>query len=352
MGEPFSVTGCTPADYADIADIQEGLLAGGRDGNLAYLKWKYGANPYLDDRYTVLARSGGAGGGDLIGMVGVFGSCWEAGGQRFVLPCLTDTIVAPEYRNSSAFHDMVDTVLELLRRDGVPWLLDFGDQGTIPSMLVRGWRMVGPWAQSALTRPEGFRPPAAWEEVPPSSGANSGVLLRATPGADLDAMVAVARGVPQDGRVRVVRDRAYFTWRAANPLARYYYLVAGGEEPQGYLVAHRSGVDTDEGPTPTTIVECEARTDEVFADLVLAAHERLPGRRVVMGTRDVCRAGLDVLTSLGADIVQPTGRFTRDRPLPNLIIRDTGTAGVLAELAGLLEPEVWDFRGVTGRGWR
>jgi GNAT superfamily N-acetyltransferase len=345
----FSITGCTPADHPEIAAIQEGLWAGGADGNQAYLEWKYHANPYLDDRYTVLARDDR---GRLVGMVGVFGSCWEAEGQRFVLPCVTDTIVAPEHRNRPVFHEMVDAVLDRLRRDGIPWLLDFGDQGTIPSMLIRGWRMVGPWSQSVLTRQGDVLDRLPWSRVPPTYGVRSGVPIRATLEPDVPAMVRVVRGLPADGRVRVARDAAHFTWRAANPLARYYYLLAGDREPEGYLVAHRSGVDTDDGRTPTTIVECEAGSDDVYADLVLAAHQLLPGRRLIMWTRDMSDAGRAVLAGLGTEVVQPTGRFTRDRPLPNLLVRDTGVDQVPAPLADLVKPDVWDFRGVSGRGWR
>ncbi|MFI5821296.1 hypothetical protein ACIA8I_19660 [Streptomyces rishiriensis] len=354
MPAEFTLTGFTSDDHAEICALQEGLWAGGPEGNQAYLAWKYRANPYLDGRYTVIARSPAADGAELIGMVGAFGSCWERDGRRFTLPCLTDTIVAAEYRNSSLFHAMVDEVLSRLRRDRVPWLLDFGDQGTVPAMLVRGWRQVGVWGQSVLTRAPGAGHRGPWDELPVTRGPRSGLPVTATRAPDLDAMTEVVRAVPADGRVRVARDSAYFGWRASNPLAKYYYLVArsGDGGAEGYLVAHRSGTDDDGGPTPTTVVECEARTFEVYADLVEIAHEFLPGTRVLMWTRDLAEAGAKVLAGLGAEFVEPTGRPTRDRPLPGLLLRATGSDHVPAELADVHRLDVWDFRGVSGRGWR
>ncbi|GGU75164.1 hypothetical protein GCM10010211_46450 [Streptomyces albospinus] len=354
MGSELTITGCTPADYAEICTLQEGLWAGGPDGNHAYLEWKYHANPYLDERYTVIARSPSTERAELLGMVGVFGSCWERDGRRITLPCLTDTIIAGEYRNSPLFHEMVDEVLFRLRRDGVPWLLDFGDQGTVPAMLIRGWRQVGVWGQSVVTRAADAGHHGPWDELPVTRGVRSGSLISPTCTPDLDAMAEVVRDVPTDGRIRVARDSAYFDWRASNPLAKYYYLVARSEagSAEGYLVAHRSGVDTDQGPTPTTVVECEARSAEACADLIQIAHESLPGTRVLMWTRDLADAGVGVLADMGAEFIEPTGRPTQDRPLPSLLIRETGAFPLAAELPDVSRLDAWDFRGVSGRGWR
>ncbi|MET9498116.1 hypothetical protein [Streptomyces sp. NPDC006552] len=350
----ITLSSCTPADHAEVCALQEGLWAGGPASNQAYLEWKYHANPFLDDRYTVLARTGPADGSALVGVVGVFGSPWEYRGRRLTLPCLTDTILADSHRNSPLFHEMVDEVLTRLRRDGIPWLLDFGDQGTVPALLIRGWQQVGVWGQSVLTRTTDADPGGPWDDLPVLRGARSGLRITASRTPDLNAMTEVVRDVPDDGRVRVARDASYFAWRAANPLARYFHLVARSEEggAQGYLVAHRSGVDGDDGPTPTTVVECEARTEEAYADLVRAAHETLPGTRVLMWTRDTPEAAAKVLADLGAEFVEPTGRPTRDRPLPGLLIRETGAAPDPAGLPDLIRLDAWDFRGVSGRGWR
>jgi len=53
-------------------------------------------------------------------------------------------------------------------------------------------------------------------------------------------MAELSRTIGSRGRVRHVRDRAYFEWRYRNPLAAYRFLFWGGASLQGYLVLERS----------------------------------------------------------------------------------------------------------------
>ncbi|MFD9698297.1 GNAT family N-acetyltransferase [Lentzea sp. NPDC059081] len=349
MSETFALSECLPADLPEIVELQEDLWHGG-EKNLAYHHWKYRDNPYLDGRYSVLARDSS---GRVAGMIGVFGSPWECDGARFVLPCVTDTIIVPEHRNSPLFHRMLDEAARRLRAAEHPWLLDFGDQGSIPAMLLRGWKMVGPWALSVLTRTgDPARP--AWSAEPVRTGARSGVPISVAPGDDqtVAAMADVASRVPDDGRVRVARDLEYYSWRAANPLARYYYLVAGDEKPAGFLVAHRFVLDPDDGQTPTTIVECEADDPDVKADLIDVAHDLLPGNWILVWAHDLPGEARAVLDRWRAEVSEPTGRFALDGPLPNLMLKHTGAVPRDPVPAALDELASWDVRGVTGRAWR
>ncbi|MEU7641434.1 GNAT family N-acetyltransferase [Streptomyces sp. NPDC039016] len=343
----FSLTGCTARDRLEIADFQDSLWRGGTAANLAYMDWKYGANPYLDDRYVTLAREGG----ELVGMVGVFGACWEVAGERFTLPCLTDTVVAPRYQGSPLFRILTDEVVARLRADGVPWLLDFGDQGAGPAMLMNGWRPIGPWGQAVLKRAKPLVADRPWHELAAVRGAGSGLVVRPLEAVDAEAMAGLVDRLPAGTGLRPVRDAGYFRWRAANPLARYFHLVAGDDPIEGYLIGHRSGVDTDDGGTPTTIVDCEATSDAVFADLVTAAVEQLPGAEVLMWVRDLPAARIAALRARGAELDEPTGLFTRDMYLPNLVIRATG-ADVPGALSSIHGPDMWNLSGVSGRAWR
>ncbi|MFE9004576.1 GNAT family N-acetyltransferase [Streptomyces sp. NPDC007875] len=343
----FSFTACTARDRAEIADFQDSLWRGGRDANLAYMDWKYATNPHLDDRYVTLAREGG----ELVGMVGVFGACWEVAGERFMLPCLTDTVVAPRYQGSPLFRMLTDEVVARLRADGVPWLLDFGDQGAGPAMLMNGWRPIGPWAQAVVKREKPLVAEWPWHELPATRGARSGLTIRPPAAVDAEAMAGLVARLPGGEGPRPVRDAAYFRWRAANPLARYFHLVAGDGPIEGYLIGHRSGVDTDDGETPTTIVDCEATSDEVFADLVEAALAWLPGAEVLMWVRDLPAVRVAALRALGAELDEPTGLFTRDMYLPSLMIRATG-AEMPPALSDIDRPDGWNLSGVSGRAWR
>jgi hypothetical protein len=349
----LTITSYSPEHREAVAEFQELLWQGGTRRNAAYLDWKYAQNPYVDHRYIVLAWAGDG----LAGMVGAFGALWEMGnGDRVMLPCLADTVVAPGLRGSPLFLSMLDTLLEHLRADAVPWLLDFGDQPAGPAMLMRGWRAIGPWAIAS----SGARPKEAvtrhWvdgeEEL--SVGPRSAVPVRFRSTVDPAALGDFAVNPDPGGRVRHVRDAEYLHWRFSNPLATYYFLTAGERQLHGYLVAHRARLDALDGPTPTTIMECEAQSEEIWLDLIELALSRLAGREVLMWARDLSAPRLSGLQSLGLGLHLPTGRITKDANLPNMLVSSTGTAlgSDSSQLSHLNHPSEWDLRAVCGRSWR
>lgn len=350
----YRLTGYRPDHRRAVTHLQRLLWGGGTRGNAAYLDWKYHQNPYLDHRYLVLAWAGD----ELVGMIGAFGACWEMPGlDRTMLPCLADTVVAPEHRGGPLFNRMLDELIARLHADGVPWLLDFGDQPAAPAMLMRGWQAIGPWAVAIAGREEPDAERRRWRGTGRTrlQGSRSGAAMRPFQTARPSALAAMAAFVAQlqpGTGVRHVRDAQYFTWRSRNPLARYFYLAAGPREPDGYLVAHRSRTDAEEGPTPTTIVECEAARDDVWMDLLEAALSRLPGTVAIMWARDISPARLAGLGALGFRLDEPTGRLTRDAHLPNLLVRSTGALAGSSPLAALASPSAWDLRAVCGRSWR
>lgn len=339
------------AEHRDaVANLQQLLWMGGPSGNASYLHWKYFRNPYVRTPYIVLAWDRGR----LDGMIGAFGAAWEIpGAGREMLPCLSDTVVVPERRGTPLFRLMLDSLVERLAVDGVPWLLDFGDQPAGPAMLMRGWKAIGPWAiaqtdgrttQRAANDPDGTAPAV--------SGPRSGRLIAQPSSIDLDAVARLIAQSEDSTRVRHVRDVEYLKWRLENPLAHYYYFTAFDQEMVGYLLAHRTRVDAVDGMTPTTIMDCEAVADDVWADLVAMALAALPGRDIVMWIRDLSPARIEITTELGMSIRQPTGRITLDAELPNLIIRQTGSAIRHAAIGRLDARSLWDLRSVCGRSWR
>ncbi|WP_329524859.1 GNAT family N-acetyltransferase [Streptomyces sp. NBC_01462] len=345
----YRITRYTPHDRQAVVQFQEMLWQGGPQGNSSYLDWKFADNPYLDDRYVTLAWEEN----ELVGMLGVFGSSWEVDGHgKVMLPCLADTVVAPAHRGGPLFGLMLEWLIDRLHADGVPWLLDFGDQPAGPAMLMNGWTAVGPWPVAGAERGAPVKPQVAWEDLEAVRGSRSGVVIRplATSSPELPKL---ASRLATRGSVRVVRDEEYFGWRAANPLARYFHLVADSNGTVGYLIAHRTSVDTDDGPTPTTIVECEAVDDDIWCDLIEAALATVPGKVVTMWVRDLPPSRIHGIESLGLSLTEPTGRLSQDIHLPKLVMRSTGVLdGHASPLTTLSSPSVWDMRGVSGRGWR
>ncbi|WP_437742472.1 GNAT family N-acetyltransferase [Sorangium sp. So ce1504] len=349
---PCRITAYRPGDRDAVVHFQRLLWNGGPSLNAAYLDWKYGRNPYLDHRYLMLAWDGD----ELAGMVGAFGACWEAnGGDRVVLPCLADAVVAPDQRGGPLFGRMLDELVARLRADGIPWLLDFGNGLAVPALLMQGWKAIGPWPLASARRGGRVVDARSWPDAEGGGlqGSRSGVSIRASRAPHPPTIAALAAEVPlPDGVRRHVRDLEYITWWNQNPLARYFYLTAEAEgAPCGYLVGHRS-LDPDDHPTPTTILDCEARSDEIWLDLLEMALTHLPGSTVLLWARDISPGRRHGLGSVGFEVKEPTGQVTRDWQLPSLILRSTGVLDPSSPLAALDSPAAWDLRAVCGRSWR
>lgn len=94
----------------------------------------------------------------------------------------------------------------------------------------------------------------------------SDVVVEAGPrAADMAAFVA---DLPDDGRIRQVRDARFFAWRYANPLHEYRFVRAERHGRLcGYLIVERALADLA-NPRRSHIVDWEAESRHVFADLL------------------------------------------------------------------------------------
>jgi hypothetical protein len=85
------------------------------------------------------------------------------------------------------------------------------------------------------------------------------------------AMADVVRRLPYDGRIRHLRDEAYFAWRFRQPLARYRFIYkpsGGGGALDGFLVLQ---VKARVPGWPVTIATCEPRGGPHATALLTAA---------------------------------------------------------------------------------
>lgn len=316
--------------------------------NAAYLDWKYRQNPYLDDRYLTLALDDAD---RIVGMIGAFGAAWQdAHGQRTLIPCLADAVLSPEHRGGRLFNAMVEDLTGRMARDGLPWLLDFGNGQAAAALVLRGWRRIGPWA--VVSAPQRSAPPprVQWSDTAPHVGPRSGFTLTASDAVDPGAMAHTAQVHDDVGnRRRHVYDAEYLSWWHRNPMSRRFCLTAGSPELAGYLVAQRP-IDSSDVHTETTILDCVADSDQLWFDLMEHAAAQLPGPRVVMWTRDVGPARTAALDGLGFEAQRPTGSVTRDWALPDMLITHTGAPGPVD--TEIFDPAVWNLRAVCGRSWR
>lgn len=329
-GVSWHLTRFEPTALAAIARFQEHLWAGGVAANTAYFRWKYEDSPLLDHRYVVLAFDGK----ELVGMLGAAGARFSSpSGEQLTLPCVSDTLVAASHRGSGLFLEMLRAVQDQAASEGLPWVLDFGDQPASMAMMMRGWRPTGPWPMACCRTPPPLRP----------QGPRSGQPIRRTTTPPFPQMAALTRRLAPQGQTHLTNDAASLAWRLRNPLAHFQVLLAGAPGAlEGYLILHASTGFPD---WPHRVVECRAASELLWLDLLEAATACAP--KVELWTRGLSPARQNGLKALGFSWKPLTGRLMRDRNRPNLLVYPTA-----ATRSGFEDPASWDLNGICGRSWR
>ena len=296
------IVGYRPELKGQIARLQRHLWGRDEALNTAYFEWKYERNPYLPAPLVSLVLSDGS----LVGMRGMFGSCWEVGPERFVVPCGDDLVIAPEHRRRGLLGRILDATIADLAARGHP--LTFSTSAGVVAMaaaLGRGWRSAGSvrdvarggggaaslaWglARRARTWP-GMRHlarAASQLRRPPFEHLDAAARRTGEGGAvwcadapPVDAMAELVRRLGDDGRIRHVRDAPYLEWKLANPLHDYRVLLAGDGGLDGYLVLQAYRVTAS---ARVNVVDWEGTSPSVRRALLEAAIEW--GRFGTLGT--------------------------------------------------------------------
>jgi GNAT superfamily N-acetyltransferase len=366
----YEIVPYRPELKAQVAALQRYLWEGDEATNAAYLEWKYERNPYFETPLIYLAMEEGT----VVGMRGMFGSCWEGGARqdRFVVPCADDFVIAPEHRNRGLFgRVMVAAVTDVAARAfRCAFSLSPGAV-TLAGSLAGGWRSVMPVLESRRVDPRGLpwreriglglqSTPVAWrwsEKVAGEGGRpgrrpfrrldraaerapGRGIWLSSEP--RVEAMASLIRRLGHDGRIRHVRDEPYLTWRFANPLHEYRFLFSGGDRLSGYLVLQAYRLNERRG---VNIVDWEAETPAARRDLLLAALDW--GRFAQINT---WAAALPDGTGdlLGAAQFTPVDRGPLMRQGTRLLVRALGPesrdGGLALAEHPLLDASSWDMR--------
>lgn len=288
-----------PGHLSRVAELMRHLWSPHPDRNAAYLDWKYRRNPYITEPLIYLAFDGDR----LAGMRGCFGTRWVAGdaGESCVMPYPDDLIVEPAYRTRGLHRVIMGVALEDLRRRGYRYAVNLSaTRYTMLASQRMKWRIAGTMGAVVRRSPrcrlaDGAadalrRLPGAWRWADRVAlcGGRSGdrVFERldrrlATPRRSacpvqvqdrprVADMAALAAALPRDGRIRHVRDEAYFRWRFANPFRSYRFVFVGGDRLEGYLVLQH-GLDVP--GTRVSIVDAEATNERAAARLLGAVLE-------------------------------------------------------------------------------
>jgi GNAT superfamily N-acetyltransferase/acyl carrier protein len=294
--DKYRIVRYEPKHKSAVTELQTRLWSPDSARNVRYLEWKYERNPYRKGTVIYLAFHGK----DLVGMRGFYGSRWETGipARQFDILVADDLVVHEDHRNAGVTTRIMQAAYEDLRRSGEKFLFNLsGGPLTVVGSLATGWRSCGtvdPFRRVSSTAKRYTAVRTVASRVPFLRRYVSLPIFHGTaelePFSRLDrnasrvetdvgpiaieksprpkAMAQLIERIGHDGRIRHVRDQAFFDWRFQNPLHEYRFLFAGNETLDGYLVLKTSANRSDRR---VGIVDLEANNEHIQAELLRAA---------------------------------------------------------------------------------
>jgi GNAT superfamily N-acetyltransferase len=299
-----------------------------------YLSWKYRDNPYIAEPLIYLAHEDGR----VVGMRGFFGSLWETGTARAIIPCAADLVVDPDYQDKGIATLIMKEAARDLAAHGYSHIFSLS-AGRITALgqLTQGFKSIAPMQPVMLDRRrvlDRIAVPAHFAQFDSGEAAETGFIGSAQ--ARPAAMAALVERLGYDGRLRQKRDANYFAWRFANPMSDYRFLYAGTETLSGYIVL---AAQHNVPPGPIYILDWEAEDAALRAQLLHAAC-KLGRRRQIMAWR----FGTD---DAGRGFLESTG-FVPEAEADGLSsLKLAAMAKALTTDAtplGAMTREAWDFR--------
>ena len=347
MATDYEIVECGPERREEALALLTRLWTTDQDVNRACWIWKYDQNPVVEGQRVYVALAGG----EVVGMRGFNGARWEVDGSDATLwaPCAGDTVVVPRYEGRGVFRAIMSCAEAGLRAEGHRFMFNLSAG---PAVLLRslrsGWRPVG--AYDTWVRPCSEQATMGAGEDPfaddvaakaYASGGAGDVVLGDRPRAE--EMAALVRRAPRSGRIRRVRDAAYFAWRFGNPLARYRFLYLGDALLEGYAVVRTGRYRwTDH----VRIIDVEAHTPAILARLLDATVRWFGARTLEIWTASLGAATRARLRELGfapRPTTDPSPKRRRAllvRATDSQLPADQWTLGPLC----LLDPANWDLR--------
>lgn len=336
-----------------IAQLQTHLWSPDASLNHRYFRWKYLENPALPDALVSVALSSGR----AVAMRGLSGALWQVGDpdSRHPIPYADDFVVAPAHRNSGVAARVMQASLETAARHGFAFAVNLSASPiTFVNSLANGWRSAGSfgsvWRESAaaggLIRRLGpirrLLAPSPFARLDRAKAGSGGAVVVAREPRP-EAMAALIERLPWDGRIRMLRDARYLTWRFRNPLHEYRFLFWDEGRLEGFIVLQRYRMQRVD--PWVNIVDLEAADDRIRSGLLSAALDLGEFPRVhawTVGTGEGLRRALSE-----RGFVAPPAERMRARSR-GLLIRKLGGSppGDRWRLGGrdLLRIDDWDLR--------
>ncbi|MGI8478992.1 MAG: hypothetical protein ACR2M2_03920, partial [Gaiellaceae bacterium] len=332
-------------------------------------------NPYLPEPILFVALDVNGG---VVGTRGFHGTQWHTPDEKVVIPCAEDFTIAADHQNTGLATAIMRFALEDLEQRGYEYVMSAsGGQVTVLHSLAMGWKSLGAmepvarlaWGERArhgihqrslqavrrLWRPGrrsrtfsrrlyggGKTSFGRLDRVPrkPAADPRAAIVVSASP--DPAALADVAGRRPFDGRIRHVRDPAFFEWRFENPSREYRFLLYELDgRLEGFMAIAR--YHSYHPPTlPFHIVDWEGSSHEVRADLLefAVAHGGFDGFRAwTSSLPDESKALL-----AGADF-RPVELELRARGMPCVLLKKLGASGDRS-IGGVpaIAPAHWDIR--------
>ena len=308
-----------PTMLEQVVALRQQLWGGSRVDNVAFLTWKYLANPYLTDPLIHVVRHQGS----VVGMRAMFGTSWLVPGidHPVILPCAADIGIAVEHRDKGLFTELNSAAEATLIDHGFRYVINMSatPANQITSIMTMGWRKVGVYEPlirstgptNTAGRPESAgtaRSPGALVQLSKRSKWLRNVARQTkrvrqntfgkNPFAELDKhlrdaggdslveitteprpekMAELAARFDDRERIHHLRDETYFAWRYSTPLAMYRlhpgplhrrFLFWGAGNAEGFAV-----FQGDPGATRVNLVDWSG-DEATFAKLLNTAIAR------------------------------------------------------------------------------
>jgi GNAT superfamily N-acetyltransferase len=248
------IVGFDPELLDCAAELYTTLHGGTAELNHDYLVWKYTRNPYLANPLVHFAMRSG----ELVGMYGTMGTCWELRGNRHMLAYGCELGVDPRFQRQGIARQLQRVHIDELRARGlgIAFSLSGGPIGT-SAQVAGGWHVVAMLDELECLHETGRRSPV-FNRVTQRSRSLAGRILSqrsrflvqrilqsrsvnplsALNGDEdervevlavdaFDRLADIAALVPPTTQMRHVRDAEYFRWRLGNP--RFHYRALASE---------------------------------------------------------------------------------------------------------------------------